>query len=188
MHILRTRLLLLLTVVSLAAAHGTATAQEYQPRFGLGFNTMVSSAEESVLGFGLRGRVSFPYNQDLSFAASASMTGFVLSGYADGSIVFDPQLSAIITLPGQGRLATYFLGGIGTYLSSGDDDTTDNGTGTPDTTSPDESGANGFTLHIGIGRVRLLNETTIFYEVNPMLIIRRTSVGAAVPVRVGFIF
>ena len=168
---LRTGLFVLFLVLCMTAlATRPVAGQPLSPRWGLGFNTMISSEESGVFGFGIRGRASFPYNQDLSFAASAGFTGFVLSGYEDGSFVFDPQVSAIITLPSQGRFATYFLGGFGSYLTTSD------------------SGLSGITLHLGLGRVQLLNETTIFYEVNPALIIGSSRVGGAVPIRVGIIF
>ena len=51
----------------------TLAQETTSPRFGLGF-TGVASTEESdagVVGFGVRGRLSYPLNADLSFGAGA---------------------------------------------------------------------------------------------------------------------
>lgn len=159
---------LLLTALLFAAR--PAAAQEGQPRFGIGFNSLVSTADG--LGVGFRGRASAPVNQDLSVGVDLGITGFVLGGRRNATYVFDPQLSLIVTIPQRGYEAPYFLGGIGAYLPFADDD----------------DGENGPYLHLGVGRVRLLNETVLFYEVNPALIIAYDQIHLAVPVRVGVIF
>lgn len=141
------------------------------PRFGLGFNSMLSSADG--FGIGFRGRASAPVNRDLSIGIDVGFTGFVLSGRRDADYVFDPQLSAIINLPQSADRAGYILFGLGGYLPVGE------GTG---------GHQNGPTIHIGLGWVRALQETSLFYEVDPALIIGEHSVDIAIPLRIGVIF
>lgn len=148
---------------------GAAQAQELTPRFGLGFNTLLSS--EDGLGFGFRGRASAPVNADLSFAIDVGAVGFILEGRDDATYIFDPQISAIVTLPGV-TSAPYLLGGVGGYIPLSDKANTDSGP----------------TLHLGIGWVRPLHETTLFYEFNPALIIGEKEVQVALPFRIGLIF
>ncbi|WP_457652601.1 hypothetical protein [Rhodocaloribacter sp.] len=146
-----------------------ATAQDLSPRFGLGFNTVLST--EDGLGLGFRGRASAPVNADLSFAVDVGFVGFILEGRDDATYIFDPQVSAIVTLPGV-TSAPYLLGGVGGYIPLNDRDRTNSGP----------------TIHLGIGWVRALSETTLFYEVNPALIIGEKDVAFALPFRIGLIF
>ena len=146
-----------------------AAAQELRPRFGLGFNTTLATTE-GVLGLGVRGRVSAPVNPDLSFAVDLGFTGFVLRGRDDATYVFDPQVSAIVTLDAQGNRSPYILGGIGAYVPFDDDD------------------EGGPTLHGGFGWVQSLQSTTLFYEIDPALIIGQSSVNLILPFRIGVIF
>lgn len=164
--ILRLSSFLLLGVM----AAGLSQAQPLQPRYGLGFNTMLSSVDG--VGIGLGGRLSVPVNTDLSIGADLGFTGFIFTGRRDATWVFMPQLSAIITLLPEGRGATYILAGIGAYAP---------------VSNQDESEA-GPTLNLGIGRVRVLRETTIFYEINPALIVGLDAVNLALPIRAGIIF
>ncbi|GIV61339.1 MAG: hypothetical protein KatS3mg044_0205 [Rhodothermaceae bacterium] len=144
-------------------------AQSMAPRFGLGFATMLST--EDGLGLGFHGRASAPVNADLSFAVDLGFVGFILEGRDEATYIFDPQVSAIITLPGV-RSAPYVLGGVGGYIPLNDKDRT----------------VSGPTIHLGIGWVRALNETSLFYELNPALIIGETNVQFALPFRLGLIF
>lgn len=161
-------LALLLAVVSLA----DASAQDLAPRFGFGFNGMLSTVDG--LGIGFRGRVSAPLNTDLSIALDAGLTGFVLRGRDDASYVFDPQVSAIVTLPTATNRSPYIIGGLGAYVSF--------------SSEPEEETTGGPTIHGGMGWVQRLNETTIFYELDPALLIGETSVDLVLPFRIGVIF
>ena len=151
----------------------TLAQETTSPRFGLGF-TGVASTEESdagVVGFGVRGRLSYPLNADLSFGAGAGLTGFILRGRDQASYLFDPQGSLIITLPGGSRNASYLLAGAGAYVPFASDE-----------------GLNGPTIHAGYGRVFLLSESTFFWEFDPAVIVGFNRIGLAVPLRVGVIF
>ena len=157
-----------LLTIALSLVMCSAKAQDRRLIFGLGFGTTAST--DDGFGFGFRGRMSTPVNADLSFAADIGVSAFFLGGRDDSSFAFDPQLSAIVTLPGE-RTAVYFLAGVGAYLSSGGTD----------------GQYNGPTLHFGIGGARPLNDGVFFYELNPALVIKENSVGLAVPLRVGII-
>ena len=156
----------------LMTAPADLRAQSFSPRVGVGLTTMLSWTGSLNFGPGLRVRVAQPINQDLSLAADLGAAGFVLGGRDDASYAFIPQLSAIITLPNPGRTAPYLLFGLGTYLSTSD---------APETTE-------GPFLHAGYGWVQQLNETTLFFEVNPGLIVGSETVGLMIPARAGVIF
>lgn len=161
-------------LVALLAGAGwleTARAQDLTPRFGVGLNTMLSTADGFGLGF--RGRASAPVNADLSLAVDLGFTGFVLEGRRNATYVFDPQASAILTLPYRPSQVAYMLFGIGAYVPLGDD------------VDREESGP---FLHAGIGWVHQLNETSLFYEFDPALVIGESSVEFVFPFRLGFIF
>ncbi|MDA0874553.1 MAG: hypothetical protein O3C45_05755 [Bacteroidetes bacterium] len=162
-HLFR-RLLLVLFLAALGTS--TAQAQLKDARFGLGFNTLLSA--ENGFGMGFRGRLSTPINADLSFAG---LTGFILGGRDDATWVLDPQASLIVTLPGVEK-APYLLMGIGAYLDPSDSGDT----------------LTGPTLHLGLGWVKPLRESVLFYEIDPALIIGETKVSAAIPFRIGVIF
>lgn len=165
-----TLLLLVFLALPTVWAH-SARAQTLSPRFGLGFSTMLSTPDG--LGFGMRGRISAPVNADLSLAVDLGFTGFFLGGRDDATWVFDPQVSAIVTLPYETSRATYVIAGVGAYVPM---------------ESKDDDPVSGPTVHFGAGRVQLLRETTFYYELDPMIIIGENSVHLAIPLRVGVIF
>ena len=161
-------LAILAASVSPAAFMPLDAAAQTTPRFGIGFNTMLSS--EDGLGIGFRGRAAAPVNLDLSVGIDVGFTGFILSGRRNAAYVFDPQLSAIINLPPRDDQGTYILFGFGGYVPIGQDS------------------QGGPTIHLGFGWVRALQETSLFYEVDPALIIGENSVDIAIPLRIGVIF
>lgn len=158
-----------LFITGLLIQPATDALAQAATRFGVGFNGLISTTDG--LGLGIRSRISAPVNADLSFAVDLGLTGFILQGRDDASYVFDPQVSAIVTLPGSRDRSPYILGGVGAYVSFQDGDS-----------------EGGPTLHGGFGYVQALNETTIFYEIDPALIIGEESVALALPFRIGVIF
>jgi hypothetical protein len=165
---------LLALVLLLAVAPARAQAPELQPRFGGGFDGVIVLGGSSLLndgvGVGVRGRVSFPINADLSVAADAGLAGFILGGRDDASYLFNPQVGAIVTLPALGR-ARYLLGGLGWYAPLGGG-----------------RASGGPALHGGLGWVVPLQESSLYVEVNPALIIGQSSTALAIPARIGVIF
>lgn len=156
-------------VLGIAAVPRHAEAQQFNPRIGLGVNGMVSTADG--IGIGFRSRVSAPINADVSLALDAGFTGFILGGRRDASYVFDPQFSVIVNLPQQGDQLSYLLFGAGAYVPLGE-----------------SSSSSGPTIHFGYGRVRVLQETSLFYEIDPAIIIAENRVDLVIPVRIGIIF
>jgi len=76
-----------------------------------------------------------------------------------------------VTLPGVEK-APYMLAGLGAYIDPNDNGET----------------LTGPTLHAGIGWVKPLRESVLFYELNPALIIGRNKVAVGIPFRIGVIF
>jgi hypothetical protein len=146
-----------------------ATAQLANARFGVGFNTLLSS--EDGFGLGFRGRISSAINADLSVALDLGISGFILNGRDDATYIVDPQASLIVTMPGVDS-ASYLIGGFGAYIN----------------TSGDNKVLEGPTIHFGIGWVRPLRESVLFYEIDPALVIGKNDVGVAIPFRIGIIF
>lgn len=147
-----------------------AAAQTERTRYGLGLNLQIDGDEG--VGLGLRARLSQPLNADLSAALDLGLTGFIFQGLDEASYLFDPQASLIVTVPRQNERALYILTGLGLYIPIGDDE------GRP--ASP--------VFHLGAGWVQLLRETTIYYEVDPQLLIEEEKVRLALPLRIGIIF
>lgn len=170
------RLLFLAALLLPFAATPPASAQaaEFQPRFGGGFDGVLTLGGGDVvqngIGLGVRGRTSFPVNADFSLAVDAGFAGFILGGRTDASYLFNPQVSGILTFPGIAQ-AQYLIGGMGWYAPIG---------------SPGATG--GPALHGGLGWVRPLNETSLYFELNPALIIGENRSALVIPARVGVIF
>lgn len=144
----------------------TATAQTASPRYGLGFNVLATTSDG--VGIGIHGRAAIPVNSNLSVGGDVGVTGFIFGGRDDASYAFDPQVSLIITLPGTDR-ATYVMGGVGAYIP----------------TSESEGGP---TLHFGIGRAQLIGETSVYYELDPAIVIEKSEIQFNLPIRFGIIF
>ena len=166
----------LLAAVLFAALAPLAAAQTgLEPRFGVGFDGLLSIATGDVLedglGLGVRGRASFPVNADFSIAVGGGFAGFLLGGRDDATYLFNPQLSGILTLPSSPDGARYLIGGFGGYFPTGD-----------------AAGDGGPSLHLGLGWVRPLRETSLYFEVDPSLVIGEERVALVIPGRVGVIF
>ena len=146
-----------------------AQAQD-RPRFGVGLQLTGSTVDNNV-GPGLRFRTSVPINRDLSFGLDAGLTGFILEGRDDAAYAFDPQASLIVTLPGPPQQRLYVLAGAGAYVPFGE------------TTA--ESGP---TIHAGVGKVWLLNESSFFFEFDPALFVGARETHVIFPFRIGVIF
>ncbi|MEP0548034.1 MAG: hypothetical protein ABJF88_13955 [Rhodothermales bacterium] len=169
------RLASLVLLACLFASSATAQRGGLNPRFGAGFDALLSLASGDVLddgfGLGVRGRASFPINADFSVAVGAGFAGFLLGGRDDANYLFNPQVSGIVTLPRSPQWARYLIGGFGGYFPLGDS----NAEGGP-------------ALHLGLGWVRPLNESSLYVEIDPALVIGESRTALIVPARVGVIF
>jgi hypothetical protein len=101
----------------------------------------------------------------------AGLNGYIFEGRDDAAYSFDPQGSLVVTLPGTGAERLYVLGGGGAYVPFGD-------------TEADS----GPTLHLGVGKVWLLNESSFFLEFDPALFVGAETTDVILPVRLGVIF
>jgi len=162
----------LLALVCLMGWTAPAQAQNQTTplRYGIGFNVVLSGQEG--LGLGFVGRASYPINADLSFAGEIGFSGFVLDGRDDAAYALQPQAMAIVTLPFSNARAPYLITGVGGFI----------------VTNTNDDSISGPTIHLGLGWVRPLTDTTLFYEINPALVLGDSAVGVAIPFRVGFIF
>ena len=147
----------------------SALGQDRSPRFGAGTHLMLSTIDG--LGLGLTGRVSIPVNGDVSLAIGSGITSFLFGGTEDAEWLLTPQVSVIVTLPGVIK-APYFTFGGGGYLPIGNP-------------GSDRSGP---AIHFGAGWVRPLSQSTLFYEIDPMLVLQASRIDLALPVRIGVIF
>lgn len=167
---MRSTLFLVVLAVVLGTV-GPAQAQP-EPRFGVGLQMMGTTVDGNV-GPGLRFRSSVPINQDISLGIGAGLTGYIFQGRDDAAYAFDPQASLVVTLPGPGTQRLYVLGGGGAYVPFG---------------NLDDDVSGGPTLHFGIGKVWLLNESSFFLEFDPALYIGEQQTNVILPLRVGVIF
>ena len=160
-----------LALALLSGAAGVASAQTVAPRFGVGFDVVGALPGQDLLpdgvGVGLRGRVALPVNADLSVAGGLGVSANLFEGRADTDYVLNPQASLIVTLPGSSS-ARYVLGGFGGFLPF--------------------DGGGGPSLHAGFGWAIPLNETSIYFELNPSLVVGSEETGVVVVGRTGVIF
>ena len=165
-------------LLPLALASPEAAAQAYQPRFGVGFDALVSVPGQDIvpegLGIGVRGRISVPVNRDLSVAGDVGFAGFVLGGRDDAGYVFNPQLSVILSFPTRDTVR-YLLGGFGGFIVTGDGEGVDEPEGGP-------------SIHLGLGWAFPLRETSLYVEVDPSLIVGSQEATVVLPLRAGVIF
>ncbi len=161
-------------LVVFLAAHALR-GQDLSPRFGFGPEFLVNANDDDLsdrnAALGLRVRASMPINADVSAAADLGLLAFVMRGNRSADYQVNPQLSAIITLPGR-SWAPYILGGIGMMVPI----------------AGDVASKSAVTVHGGYGWARLLLETSVFAEINPALVIREESVRFVLPFRAGVIF
>jgi len=167
-----TRSTLLLAALLLALGTHNPVQAQTQPRYGIGLQMMGTTVDDNI-GPGLRFRSSVPLTQDVSLGIGAGLTGYIFQGQDDAAYAFDPQASLVVTLPGPGTQRLYVLGGGGAYVPFGNLDSNVSG---------------GPTLHFGIGKVWLLNESSFFLEFDPALFIGEEETDVILPLRVGVIF
>jgi len=160
--------ILALALLLLCCSGESAFAQS--SRFGGGLQLMGSTVSDNV-GPGVRIRTSTPLNPDISLGIGAGLTGYIFEGRDDASYAFDPQASLIVTLPGAARERLYVLGGGGVYVPFGD-----------------ITANSGPTIHAGVGKVWLLNESSFFFEFDPALFVGKEQTDVLLPLRIGVIF
>lgn len=131
---------------------------------------MGSTGVESVSP-GFHFRTTLPVTQDLSLGGGLGIAAFVLEGQSRATYALDPEVSLIVTLPNPSKTATYLLGGAGYHLPFGS-----------------RNLAHGPSFHLGIGKIWVLQDTTLFLEASPSLYVQKEGTGFLLPVRAGVIF
>ena len=142
------------------------------PRFGAGFDVTAAPPGQDLVpsgvGVGIRGRVALPVNADLSVAADLGLIANLFEGSSEARYMLNPQASIIVTIPGRDAVR-YVLGGFGGFL-------------------PLEGGGGGPTLHVGVGTAIPLRDTSLYFELDPSLLIGQDETTGVVAARVGVIF
>jgi len=158
------------TLVLLVGMASAPALGQINPQVGGGIQMVGSTAEGSV-GPGLFVRGSFPLTRDVSLGVGTAGTGYVLEGGDDARYVLDLEAAAIVTLPSPTKSANYLMGGVGLRIPF-----------------RSENRDVGPTVHLGIGRLWSLRESTLFVEVRPTLYVRETEADFVFPLRAGIIF
>lgn len=96
---------------------------------------------------------------------------YVLEGRRSGTYTFDPTLTLQITRPSRSLGANTFSVGGGYHYSSGNQ-----GIGW----AP--------SVHLGIGRLWTLRESTLFVDLRPTAVIRGEGLSMRLPLRAGVVF
>jgi hypothetical protein len=160
---------LFIGVALLLSLSAPTHAQTNSSRFGLGLQLLGSTAGDNV-GPGVHFRASTALNPDVSLALGSGLTGFIFRGRDDSAFALDPQLSAIVSFSTANAQSTYVIGGVGAYVPFGDTST--------------ESGP---TFNVGVGRAWLLQESSLFFEFKPGVLVGAETTTLVVPLRIGVI-
>lgn len=106
-----------------------------------------------------------------SIVAGAGISSYILEGRRSGTYTFTPKLSFKITRPSRSMGANTFSVGGGYHFPFGQ-----------------RAVGKGPTVHLGIGRLWALRETTLFVDLRPTAIIREETVSFLLPLRAGVVF
>jgi hypothetical protein len=155
-----------------------ALAQRFSPspaRYGVGFDVTGAIPGQDLIpkgiAIGLRGRAALPINADVSLAGDVGLAAHLWDGRDQTRWVLNPQTSLIVTLPSSPdrRNTRYVLGGFGAYL-------------------PFSGGSGGPTVHLGIGQAIPLNDTSVYMEFDPSLLVGDGETTVVIAARAGVIF
>lgn len=172
LHVMRLgsiRILVCLTVLLLIVP--ASYSQLVRPRVGVGMG-VVGSTGANPFGLGLDTRLAFPINADLSISAGASFVNYVFQGRDGAAYFISPSISLIVTMNTEAPRSPYLVAGLGAYLPLAGD------------TEKNESGP---IVEAGIGWVFGLQQTSVYLEITPALVVARSAVDMQIPVRVGII-
>jgi len=164
---LRRTIGILLLLIGVA---GVPARGQINPQIGGGAQVAGSTAELTA-GPGYFVQGSFPIAQQVSFVAGTAGTGYVLQGGDEATYILDGELSALVTFPSRSKSADYLMAGGGVRIPF-----------------RSESLDIGPTVHVGLGRLWSLRESTLFVELRPTLYVREAHADFALPIRGGVIF
>lgn len=156
-------MLLLLAVVG--EVHGQGG---FRGRVGL---QVEGSTIEESLAPGIHLEAKMQVAGRYSIIVGTGGAAYVLEGRRSGTYTFDPTLTLQITRPSRSLGANTFSLGGGYHYSSGN-----RGVGwTP-------------SVHLGVGRIWTLRESTLFVDLRPAVLIREQSLSMRLPLRAGVVF
>jgi len=112
-----------------------------------------------------------PITGGFSLVGGAGLSAFLLEGRTNGTYTFDPELTLKVTLPSRSKGATTVFGGAGYHIPFG----------------PVIEGG-GPTVHLGVGRIWTLRESTLFVDLVPTVVVHEQSIGVLMPLRAGVVF
>ena len=164
-------LVLLAVPTAEAQVEGTEPARPAM-RFGFGFTATMTTDFANPVGPGLHARLAIPVNQDLSFAAGGSIAGFVLGGREEAVYYAAPQVLAIVTLNATLPRSPYVLFGLGGHLPF---------------YGPENNSQSGPVLTGGIGWALVLQQSSVYFEVLPGLVVARKAAKLTLPINIGVI-
>ncbi|MFB6273683.1 MAG: hypothetical protein ABEL51_12390 [Salinibacter sp.] len=155
-------LLLLLTA---GAAQGQGW---FRGRVGL---QMKASSVEKSIAPGIHVDAQAQIAGRFALVAGAGLSAYVLEGRRSGTYTVDPALSLRIARPSRSRGANILSGGVGYHFPFGD-----------------RALGRGPTVHLGIGRIWALRESTLFVDLRPTTVLRDGGVSVLMPIRAGVVF
>lgn len=129
-----------------------------------------SSIEKSVapgLHFDAHAQVAGRY----SIVAGMGISSYILEGRRSGTYTLAPKLSFKVTRPSRSMGANTFSVGGGYHVPFGQRDA-----------------GRGPTVHLGVGRLWALRETTLFVDLRPTAVIRNETTSFLLPLRAGVVF
>lgn len=168
------RLVLLLGVLTVLA--GPLSAQDRSARLGVGMDLFLGPPDNEAttdgMGIGFRSRVSVPLTYEVSLGVGAGVSGSLYRGRDEAAFTFNPQASLIVTFPQRDDRTwwPYVLAGGGGFIPLRGE------------------APGGPSIHGGIGWTRLLEDTSVYVEFNPSLVIASASSAGLFAVRGGVIF
>lgn len=147
---------------------GIVRGQALRGRVGL---QMHGSSIQKTLGPGVHLDAQLPIAGGVSIVGRGAFSAFLLNGWKNGTYTFDPELALKVALPSRSKGATTIFGGGGYHAPFGE-----------------EARGSGPTVHLGMGRVWALRESTLFVELAPTLVIREAETSLLMPLRAGVVF
>lgn len=149
---------------------GTLQAQALRGQISL---QMAGSTIENSVGPGLHFDGKLPLVAGLSAVGGAGLSAFILEGRSDGTYSFTPEVGLNYVMPSRSKGATTIFGGGGYHVPFGTGASISQG---------------GPTIHLGTGRIRTLQESTLFVNLSPTLVIRRETTSYLIALRTGVVF
>lgn len=151
-------------------ANGVLKAQALRGR--ISFQMAASSIERSV-GPGLHVDAKQPIVGGLSLVAGGGLSAFILEGHRTGTYSFTPEVGVNLVVPSRSKWANVIFGGGGYHVPFGAGAAASDG---------------GPTIHLGVGRIRALRETTLFINLSPSAVIRSRTTAFFFALRTGVVF